>query len=205
MKPRAPASRSSAISVSPSPLWPGVTQARNPVGTRASAPRALPQRLEHRRGVHHRIGVRHRDDRGEPARRGRPSPGVDVLLVLAARGPEVHVRIDERRERVQPVRVHDLGALGRLEPPAGRDLGDLAVADQQVAGGVEARARVEERGSPNERVGRRDGALLQRRPAAGLPLRRQAGHAGCGSVAVGVRSSRSRGAPAASGPPASSS
>ncbi len=72
--------------------------------------RALAKRSQHRRGVHHRVGVRHGEDGAVAAGRGGAGAGLDVLLVLAARGAQVNVRVDEGREGVQALRVHELGA-----------------------------------------------------------------------------------------------
>ena len=85
VKPAAPASLSSAISVSCSPACPRVIAARKPVGTRASA-RAR-SRSERSTGgaVDHRIGVGHRQDRAVAAGGRGAGAGVDVLLVLPSR------------------------------------------------------------------------------------------------------------------------
>ena len=100
VKPSAPASRSSAISVSSSPCRPRVIAARKPTGTRACRGARVDQRPEHARVVDDRVGVRHRDHRAEAAGGGgRACRVVDVLLVLLARRAQVDVRVDERREQ----------------------------------------------------------------------------------------------------------
>ena len=63
--------------------------------------------------------------------------------MLLAGHAQVHVRVDEGRQQVAPRALDDLGAVGRGHVPAGRELGDLAVAHDDVAGAVEAVARVE--------------------------------------------------------------
>jgi hypothetical protein len=100
----------------------------------------------------------------------------------------VHVRVDEGRQRVQPGAVDQLRPGRRLQLVA--DLGDQAVAQQQVGAAVEVGARVEQvRAADQDRRGR------HRRP---VELERAA-HAGCGSVSAGTRT------PAGAPPPASSS
>ena len=59
--------------------------------------RALDQRAEDGGGVHRRLSVRHREDGAVAARSSGLRAGRDVLLVLAARRPQVDVRIDEGR------------------------------------------------------------------------------------------------------------
>ena len=74
-------------------------------------------------------------------------------MLLAGRA-QVHVRVDEGREQVAARAVDDLGAVGRrVERAGGADLGDLAVADEDVVRAVEARARVEHVGAAHEQVG----------------------------------------------------
>ena len=84
-KPAAPASASSAISVSSSPCWPFVIAARNPTGTSASVARRLDQRAEHRGRVDDRLGVRHRQDRAVAA--GRRGGGAATRSSPRPRGP----------------------------------------------------------------------------------------------------------------------
>jgi hypothetical protein len=56
----------------------------------------------------------------------------------------VHVRVDERREQVAPGAVDRLG-IGACGDAARRaDLGDLAVADEDVVQAIEARARIDD-------------------------------------------------------------
>src|SRR5205823_2712973 len=105
---------------------------------------------------------------------------------------QVHVRIDEGRQRVQALGVHHLGAVGSAECARLADLGDLAVAHEQVANAVEPRARVDQVSASDEQIaGRHRGAV------------ECGAHAGCGSVSAPA----GEGAPAAArpGPPASSS
>ena len=70
VKPAAPASASSAISVSSAPSWPFVIAARKPTGNDGLGLRVLDQRAEHRGRVDDRLRVRHRQDRAVAARRG---------------------------------------------------------------------------------------------------------------------------------------
>ena len=97
VKPAAPASASSPISVSSAPDWPFVIAARKPTGISASACALLDERAERRRRVDDRIGVRHREDRAVAAGRGGRGAGGDRLLVLASGRAQVHVRVDEGR------------------------------------------------------------------------------------------------------------
>ena len=85
VKPSAPASRSSAISVSASPARPRGDRGEEADRDARLAPRRLAQRAQDRRGVDRRVGVRHRDDGDEAAGGGRAGAGVEVLLVLLAR------------------------------------------------------------------------------------------------------------------------
>ena len=152
------------------------------------AARLLAQRAQHRRRVHHRLGVRLGEDRAEAAGRRGAGAGVDVLLVLAPGRAQVHVRVDEGRQRVQALGVHHLGAVRRAE--ALPHLGDPPVAHQHVAQLVESRARVEQPGASHQHGGRRRGGAveLDRGPRSGPVHRRGAGtHAGWGSVSAPSR------------------
>ncbi len=53
------------------------------------------------------------------------------------------MRVDERREQVLARRVDGLGAVGGHERAGRAELGDLAVADQDVVWLVEVAARIE--------------------------------------------------------------
>ncbi len=76
------------------------------------------------------------------------------------------MRVDEGREGVQPLGVDDLGPLGRVERAGRADLGDLAVADQHVAGLVEPDARVEQLGAADQDRGVGDRSAVEP-PASG--------------------------------------
>ena len=135
---------------------------------------ALAQREQDRRRVHHRVGVGHGEDRAEAARGGRAGAGLDVLLVLAPGRAQVHVGVDEAGEGVQALRRRPpRSPSGASSEPGRADLGDRAVAHEQVAGPVEVRARVEQVGAADEQVGRRGPACLSRSERR---------HAGWGSV-----------------------
>src|SRR6185312_10043701 len=151
---------------------------------------ALAQRAQHRRRVHDRVGVRHREDRAEAAGRRGARARVDVLLVLAARRAQVHVRVDEGGERVQALRVDDLRAVPGIQ--VGADLRDLALAHEQVGLLVEPRARVEQPRPAQEQVAKRRAGAVE-----------WEAHAGCGSVSAPVGEGARP--PALRGPPASSS
>ena len=96
--PIAPASHSSAISVSSSPSIPRVTLATNPTGIEAS--RSARFRTE-REPPPSRSAARYSPSRSPRNSRPRPPSGsrLEVLLVLLARDAEVDVRVDERRPR----------------------------------------------------------------------------------------------------------
>jgi hypothetical protein len=103
----------------------------------------LGQRAEDRGVVDDGVGVRHRDHGAEASGRRGGSAGVDVLLVFLAGRAQVHVRVDEAGERVLARGVDDLAA-ARLGQSAGcPELGDVAIADQDVALLVELGSRVE--------------------------------------------------------------
>ena len=89
----------------------------------------------------------------------------------------MHVRVHEGGQRVETLGVHHLGVVRGLEALA--HLGHLAVAHEQVGHAVEAGARIEEHGAPQEQGGRHHGG----------PVEHQLGHAGCGVVVAGTRAS----------------
>ena len=66
--------------------------------------RLLDERLQDGGGVDDRVGVRHRDDRAVASGRCRMRSRRDRLLVLAPRGAQVDVRVDERRREDEPFR-----------------------------------------------------------------------------------------------------
>jgi hypothetical protein len=113
---------------------------------------AIDQRAEDRGVVDDRIGVRHRDHRAEAAGGGGRRARVEVLLVLLAGRAEVHVGIDERRKRVLAGGVEQLTVLGRAQRPGRAELGDPAVADQDVARLIEVGARVDHVGPPHQQL-----------------------------------------------------
>ena len=160
---------------------------------------ALAQRAQHRRRVHHRLGVGLGEDRAEAAGRGGARARVDVLLVLAPGRAQVHVRVDERGQRVQALGVHHLGALRRAQRLP--QLRDPPVAHEHVAELVEPGARVEQPGAPHEHGrGRRGRAVeLDRGPRSGAVHRGCASaHAGWGSVSAPSRTPEGAPRPASS-------
>ena len=150
-KPMAPASRSSTISVSSSPFMPLVTVARKPTGTEAPARACSRRALDVGGGRDRRLGVGHREDPTEAARRGRAGSRLDVLFVLVAGGAQVHVRVEEGREGVQALGLDQLGAVGRRRARR-RQLGDLAVADDDVVDAVDPGDRVEYGGAAQDQM-----------------------------------------------------
>ena len=158
--------------------------ARKPTGTRASRRAPSTSEREHRRRVDDRVGVRHRDHRAEAAGGGgrrarcRCSPCTPGRACAGARAG--------RRTpgtACLPARVDRLAAVGRLgSDPGGAELGDLAVADQDVVRARRARcagrARAR-RGSAARPGGRRRGrafvghahaaAVVGRRPLGAAP------------------------------------
>ena len=93
----APASASAAISVSSWPSWPLLIAAMSPTGTtassRARSSRAPSTDAESTTGSV--FGIARID--AVPARRGGLGAGANRLLVRPPGGPQVDVRIDERR------------------------------------------------------------------------------------------------------------
>ena len=116
----------------------------------------LGQGAQNRGVVDDRVGVRHRDDRAEAAGGGGGGAGVDVLLVFLTRRAQVHVGVDEAGERVLARGVDDLAA-PRLRQSAGRaELGDVTVADEDVALLVKLGSRVEHVHRADEELGLRE-------------------------------------------------
>jgi hypothetical protein len=65
------------------------------------------------------------------------------------------VRVEERGKGVKARGLDDLGFGRGLERPGGGDLGDAAVAHEQVAGAVDPRSRIQEVGLADQRLRRR--------------------------------------------------
>ena len=199
LKPAAPSRASSTISVSSVPCWPRVIAARKPTGTSASrCARSWSERSTGRL-VDDRVGVRHREHAAEAAGRRRARAGLEVLLVLAAGRAQVHVRIDEPGKDVQALGLDDLRPVGGSIAPGAADLGDLAVADQQVGAARPCPARGSS--SQAERNSNSAGGPAARAEAHARARGRRDAHAGCSTVG------RSRAPPRASSwpPPESSS
>ena len=73
-------------------------------------------------------------------------------MLLAGRA-QVHVRVDEGREQVAAGALDDLGAVRRVEAARRADLGDRAVADEDVVRPVDPVARVEDVRAADQDVG----------------------------------------------------
>ena len=67
--------------------------------------------------------------------------------MLLAGHAQMHVRVEETGEQVPALALEDLGAGGSRERTGGADLGDPAVADQDVVRRVDPGARVEHVGA----------------------------------------------------------
>ena len=120
--------------------------ARNPVGTWACWPAAVISERSTVDRVDHRRSVGHRDHLAEAAGGGRGGAGVEVLLVLLPGRAQVHVRVDESREQVLAGCIVGLRREAGTFPQkgsGGRQLGDPALADQDIVSPVDAGARFE--------------------------------------------------------------
>ena len=115
--------------------------------------RALDQRAEDGGIVHHRLGIRHRDHRAVSARCRRRGAAVEILLVFLAGYAQMHVRVDERRERVLAGRVEHVAVFGGGKRSGLSQLRDDARADQDVADLVDLRARVEDVRAAHQQLG----------------------------------------------------
>ena len=156
VKPSAPSSRSSAISVSSLALQAARDRGHEADGDARVARGGVAQRAQQRRGVDDRVGVRHRARRRRSRRRRRRgcrSRGPPCAPGRACAG----ARAGRRRpgSRWRPAAVDDLGAGGAVERAGRAELGDRAVADEDVVRRVDARARVEHVRVADEQVGGR--------------------------------------------------
>ena len=191
MKPIAPASRSSTISVSSSPFIPTVTVAVKPTGTEAWARACSRSAVMSAAVVDRRRGVGHRDDPAVAAGGGGAGAGLDVLLVLLAGGAQVDVWVEEGREGVQALGVELLGAV-RVGLARCGDLGDPAAADHEVVDAVDPGDRVEQRRAAQDEVGglarraRRAARSGSVRRSCGLADRRRGGFGGGGPSPIAV-------------------
>ena len=152
VNPSAPASRSSAISVSSSPLRFLRDRGQEPDGYLCLPRGGFDQRSEDGGVVDDGVGVRHRDHRAEAAGRRGGRAGLEVLLVLLAGRAQVHVRVDEPGERVHALGVDGVAVLGRLEGSGLAELGDVPVLDEDVVRLVEPGARVEHVGAGDQQL-----------------------------------------------------
>ena len=187
VKPSAPVSRSSAISVSASPARPVVIEARKPTGTRAS--RRAASRSERSTGAESTTGSVFgiAITRDEAAGRGRAGAGVEVLLVLLPGRAQVHVRVDEAGEQVAALAVEHLGAV--RAPRASR--ARRARRSRRRARARRAGASMPARGSSTwaPRISRSAGALSRTTSGAcdWPPLdSREGHHASCGAGVDGA-------------------
>ena len=130
-------------------------EARNPTGTRASA--AAASRSERRTEAESTVGsvFGMATIAQKPPAAAAARARLEILLVLLAGRAQVDVGIDERREQVAPLSVHDFGALGRLERARRPDLGDLAAAHEHVLRAIEPFAGIEHVRAAHEHVGQR--------------------------------------------------
>src|SRR6201999_1800901 len=87
------------------------------------------------------------------ARGGGAGAGLDVLLALLAGRAQVDVRVEEGGEGVQAFGV-DLLDAGRVGASGRSQLGDPAVADDEVVDAVDPGDRVEQGGAAEDEVGR---------------------------------------------------
>ena len=111
-------------------------------------------------------------------------------MLLAGRA-QVHVRIDERREQVASLALDDLAAVGRGQRAGGGDLGDRAVAHEDVAAAVEAGPRIERVDVAQQQVGGAGGRADEADAGGAVRGWLVHAHASWGSVGRGaLRSSR---------------
>ncbi len=156
VKPIAPASRRSAISVSSSPARPRVMLARKPTGTRAS--RRARSTSEPSTAALSTVGdgVGHRHHGAVAAGGGRRRAGVEVLLVLLARGAQVHVGVHEAREQRACRRPRRLAALGRRAAIPGAPSSAIMPPRMRTSWRSSIPARgIEHVGAADQQVGRR--------------------------------------------------
>ena len=149
VKPTAPESESSPISVSSPPSEPLEIAARNPTGTSASAwarsTSAPSTAAESTTGS--RVG--HGEDGAEAAGGSRPRAGRDRLLVLAAGRAQVDVRVDEGGREHEARRVDDTMAV-RLD--VGSELRDDAVVHAHVEHGVHTAGGIDDTRAADDEV-----------------------------------------------------
>ena len=100
----------------------------------------LDERAERRGRVDHGIGVGHGEDGAVAAGRGRRRSARDRLLVLAAGGAQMHVRVDERRREHEPGSVDDAVTVG---VDALADGSDRARVDPHVEDRVDPSRRID--------------------------------------------------------------
>ena len=198
--PIAPASHSSAISVSSSPSIPRVTLATNPTGIEAS--RSARFRTEPRTAAESIGGeVGHRDHRAIAAGAAERVP---VSRSSLCSWPGTRKWTGDRRtpgpragrshRRPRPRRSRERSGLGKL--------GDLAVADDQVTGGVQPGTGIDNRAPRTISVAAGAGRLVSEGASGAPPDPFTHAHAGCPIVGVsagaGPRSGLARSLPARS-------
>ncbi len=111
--------------------------------------RRLDQRAEHGGRIDDRLGVRHREDRAVAARRGGGCPARDRLLVLAAGGAQVDVRVDECGREHETAPLDDTVAVRVHVQP---DLGDHAPVHAHVQQLVDPERRVDHPRAADDQV-----------------------------------------------------
>ncbi len=188
VKPSAPVSRSSAISVSSAPARPRVIEARKPVGIARVSARRRRERAQDGGGVDRRVGVRHRHERRSRRRRRRAVPlarsslcswpGVRKWTCGSTKaGNEVAARaVDARRPRAP-------------ERPGRAELGDLPAADEHVLRRASTPARGIEHMRRRGSAGRRAAAARPRNWLMRAPPRARAA-AGPRRLAAARRAAR---------------
>ena len=154
---------------------------------RGAGARLLAQRVDVGGGRDRRLGVGHRQDPAVAAGGGGAGAGLDVLFVLVAGGAEVDVGVEEGGEGVQALGLDHLGAVG-VGLAGRRQLGDLAVADDDVVDAVDPGDRVEH-GRPAQDQVRRPRRRGRRASRSRLTPAARSG-SGCGSPSPSLTGGR---------------
>lgn len=100
------------------------------------------------------LGIGHADHGGEPATGSAAGAGGDILLGGLAGFTEVDVKIDEAGGDDEAVQVHDGDGTGfGVVAEVGGQGGDAPVAEENIAGGIEILARIEEAPAAEQQIG----------------------------------------------------